>query len=179
MVRMVFIKILKNTIQIKKRIVFGCMIPDIISNKNLNPTVTGLLIRGRKLNICLVFITQTYFSVPKTIRLNSTHCFVMKIPNERELQQFAFNHSSDIHFQDFRNLYKKSIAEQYSFWLLILLFYQIILYVLERIFWEKYKSYSWQLMIRLDMKNCNMILTEKLQKYQPCHLEKLISLSNR
>ena len=102
----------------KKRkilIVFDDMIADMLSNKKLNPIVTELFIRGRKLNISLVFITQSYFAVPKNIRLNSTHYFVMKIPNKRELQQIAFNHSSDIDFQDFMNLYKKSTAEPYSF----------------------------------------------------------------
>ena len=76
--------------------------------------MTELFIRGRKLNISLVFITQSYFAVPKNIRLNSTHYFVMKIPNKRELQQIAFNHSSDIDFQDFMNLYKRSTVEPYS-----------------------------------------------------------------
>ena len=55
-------------------------------NKKLNPIVTELLIRERKLNIYLVFITQSYFAVPKSIRLNATHYFVMKTPNKRELQ---------------------------------------------------------------------------------------------
>ena len=81
------------------------MIADMLSNKKLNPIVTELFIRGRKLNISLVFITQSYFAVPKNIRLNSTHYFVMKIPNKRELQQIAFNHSSDTDFKN--NLYKK------------------------------------------------------------------------
>ena len=101
----------------KKRkmfIVFDDMIADMFSNKKLNPIVTELFIRGRKLNISLVFITQSYFAVPKNIRLNSTHYFVMKIPNKRELQQIAFNHSSDIDFQDFMNLYKRSTVEPYS-----------------------------------------------------------------
>ena len=75
------------------------MIADMLSNKNLNPIVTELFIRGRKLNISLVFITQPYFDVPKNIRLNSTHYFVMKIPNKRELQQIVFNLSSDIDFK--------------------------------------------------------------------------------
>ena len=87
-------------------IVFNDMIADMLSNKKLNPIVTELFIRGRKLNISLVFITRSYFAVPKTIRRNSTHFFVMIIPNERELQQIAFNHSSDIKFQDFISLHK-------------------------------------------------------------------------
>ena len=79
-------------------IVFDDMIADMFSNGKFNPIVTELFIRGWKLNIFLVFITQSYSSVPKNIRLNSAHCFVMKIPNKRELQQIAFNHSSDIDF---------------------------------------------------------------------------------
>ena len=71
------------------------MIVDMLSNKKINPVVTKLFIRGRKLNISVVFITQFYFAVPKNIRINSTHYFIMKIPNKRELQQIAFNHSSD------------------------------------------------------------------------------------
>ena len=74
------------------------------SNKKLNPIVTEFFIRGRRLNISLVFMTKSYFAVPKNFRLNSTHYFVMKIPNKRELQQIAFNHSLDIDFQDFINL---------------------------------------------------------------------------
>ena len=83
-------------------------------NKILNPIVTELFIRGRKLNISLVFITQSYSAVPKNIRLNSTHYFVMKIPNKRKLQQIAFNHSSDIDFQEFMTLYKKCTADPCS-----------------------------------------------------------------
>ena len=80
----------------KKRkilIVFDDMIADILSNKKLNLIVTELFIRGRKLNICLVFVTKSYFAVPKNIRLNLTHYFVINIPNKRELQKIAFNHS--------------------------------------------------------------------------------------
>ena len=96
-------------------LVFDYMIADILSNKKCNPIVTELFIKGRKLNIPVVFITLSYFAVPKNIRLNSTHYFVMKIPNKRELQQIAFSHSSDIDFQDFINLYKKFTVEPYSF----------------------------------------------------------------
>ena len=82
--------------------------------KKLNPVVTELFIRGRKLNISVVFIIWTYFAVPKNVRLNSTHYFVMKISNKREVQQIAFNHSSDNDFQDFMNFYKKCTAKPYS-----------------------------------------------------------------
>ena len=87
----------------------------MLSNKKLNPIITELFIRGRKLNIYLVFITQSYFPVPKYMRLNTTNYFVMKIPNRREFQQIAFNHSSDFDFQSFVNRYKKSTAKPYSF----------------------------------------------------------------
>ena len=72
-------------------IVFDDIIADVINNKNLNSTVNELFIRGRKPNISLVFITQSYFKVPKDVRLNTTHFFIMKIPNKRELQQIAMS----------------------------------------------------------------------------------------
>ena len=68
-------------------IVFDDMIVDLINNKNLNSIVTELFIRGRKLNISLVFITQSRFKISKDVRLISDHFFIMKIPNKRELQQ--------------------------------------------------------------------------------------------
>ena len=74
------------------------MIADMLSNKKLNPMVTQLFIRGRKQNIYLVFLKQSYFAVPKNTRLNSTHYFVMKIRNKREIQQISYNHSSDTDF---------------------------------------------------------------------------------
>ena len=66
-------------------IVFDDMIADMINNKKLNSIVTELFFRGRKLNNSLAFITQSYFKVPKDVRLNTTHCFIAKIPNRREL----------------------------------------------------------------------------------------------
>ena len=92
-------------------IVFDDMIADMINNKKLNPIVTELFIRGRKLNISIVFIMQSYFKVPKDVRLNSTHFYIMKILNKRELQQIALNHSSDIDFKDFRKIYKECTKE--------------------------------------------------------------------
>ena len=84
-------------------------------NKKLNPIVTVLFIRRRKLNIYLVFIIQSYFVVPKNIRLNSTNYFILKIPIQQELQQIAINYSSDINFKDFMDFYKKCTAKPYSF----------------------------------------------------------------
>ena len=74
-----------------------------------------MFIRGRKLNISLVFITQSYFKFSKDVRLNSSHIFIEKIPNKREIQQIAINHSSDINTKDFANLYSKCAAGSYSF----------------------------------------------------------------
>ena len=91
------------------------MMADRINNKKLNPVVTESFIRVMKLNVSIVFITQLYFTVPKHVRLNSTHVFIVKIPNKRELQQIALNHSSDIDFTDFIKIYKNYTAEPYFF----------------------------------------------------------------
>ena len=96
-------------------IVFDDMIADMIHNKKLNSIVTKFFIRGKKLSISLVFITQSYFKVPKDVRLNTSHFFITKVSNKRELQQIAINHSSDISTNDFENIYKKCTVEPYSF----------------------------------------------------------------
>ena len=75
------------------------MIADMLYNKRLNPIVTELFTRCRKLNISFIFIVQSYFAVPKNIRLNSSHYFIMKIPNKKELQQIAFSHSQILTFK--------------------------------------------------------------------------------
>ena len=90
----------------KTLIVFDDMIADIISNKTFQAVIEELFIRCRKLNILLVFITQFYFSVPKDVRLNSTHYLIMKISNKRELQNLATSHSADIHYKNFMNIYR-------------------------------------------------------------------------
>ena len=76
----------------------------MFSNKKFDTRVIDLFTGTKKLNISLVFITQSYFTVPENNRLNSTHYFIIKIPNKQELRQIAFNHSSDIDFKDFMNL---------------------------------------------------------------------------
>ena len=96
-------------------IVFNDMIADMINNKKINSVVTELFIRDRKLNISLIFITQSYFKVPKDVRLNTTDFFIIKIPNKGEFQQIAINHSSDINTKDFINIYKKCTDKPYSF----------------------------------------------------------------
>ena len=88
----------------------------MLSNKKLNPIVTELFIRGGKLNISLISITQSYFAVPKNIRRN----FIIKIPNKQDLQQITLNHSSDINFKDFMNLYKKMYCKIIVLFLLLI-----------------------------------------------------------
>ena len=96
-------------------IVFDDMIADIMTNKKFQSLIKELFIRCRKLNISLVFITQSYFSVPKDVRLNSTHYLIMKINNKRELQNIAINHSADIDYQDFIKIYRECTKEPYNF----------------------------------------------------------------
>ena len=79
---------------------FDDVVADIMTDKKFQAIIKELLIRCRKLNRSLVFITQSYFYVPKEVRLNSTHYLIMKIHNKRELQQFATNHSADIDYKD-------------------------------------------------------------------------------
>ena len=97
-------------------IVIDDMIADMLSNKRFNPIVTELFIGDRILKIFLVFITQSYFAViGVNIGVNSIQYFVMKIPKKRQLQQIAFNHSSDIDFQDFMDLYKNILYNHILF----------------------------------------------------------------
>ena len=91
------------------------MIADIMTNKKFQAIIKELFIRCRKLNIYLAFITQSYFSVPKEVRLNSTHDLIMKIHNKRELQKIAINHSADIDYKDFMKIYRNCTKEPYSF----------------------------------------------------------------
>ena len=83
------------------------MITDMESNEKLSPKFTEFFVRGRKLNILLVFISKSYFKEPKNVRLNPKHYFIIKIPNKRELQQIASNHLPDNDFKDFTRLYKE------------------------------------------------------------------------
>ena len=76
--------------------------------------VKELFIRSRKLNISLVFITQSYLSVPKGVRLNSTHYLIMKINNRRELQNIATDHSANINYNDFIKIYRECTKEPYN-----------------------------------------------------------------
>ena len=96
-------------------IVFDDMIADIMTNKKFQAIFNELFIRCRKLNISLVFITQSYFFVPKDIRLNSTHYLIMKTNNRKEIQNIAFNHSADIDHNDIVRIYREWTRKPHSF----------------------------------------------------------------
>ena len=98
----------------KNLIVFDDMIA-IMTNKKFQAIIKELFIRCRTWNIFLVLITQLYFSVPKEVRLNSTHYLIMKIHNKRELENIATNHAADTDYKDFMNIYRKCASEPYSF----------------------------------------------------------------
>ena len=100
--------------KIKNLIVFEDMIADVKDNKKLQAIMEEMFIRCRKLNISLAFITQSYFSVPKDVRLNLTHYLIMKINNKRELQNIAINHSADIDYQDFMKIYRECTKEPFN-----------------------------------------------------------------
>ena len=95
--------------------VFEDMIADMVNNTKLYPIVTNLFTKGRKLNISTVFVTQSYFKVPKQLRLNASHLFIIKILNKRQIQQIALNHSLDIDFIDFMKIHKKCNAGAFIF----------------------------------------------------------------
>ena len=99
----------------KKLIVFDDMIAYIMGNKKFQAISKELFIRCRKLNISLVFITRSYFSVPKDARLNATHYFIMKINNRIELKNIVTDHSADIDYQDFKEIYRECTKEPYIF----------------------------------------------------------------
>ena len=91
------------------------MIADIMTNKRFQAIKKEFIFRSRKLNISLVFIPQSYFSVPKGVRLNSTHYLIMHTNSKRELENIAINHSADINHQDFIKIYRECTKEQYNF----------------------------------------------------------------
>ena len=91
------------------------MIADIMKNKRFQAIIKELFIRCRKVNISLVFITQSYFSVSKDVRLDSTHYLIMKIKNRKGLKNISINRSADIYYKDFMKIYRECTKEPYSF----------------------------------------------------------------
>ena len=96
-------------------IVFDDMISHVMSDKKAQQVLKDVFIRCRKLNISLCFLNQSYFSVPKDVRLNCTHYIIFKLNNKRELQNIAINHSADIDYKDFTKIYRKCIEKPYNF----------------------------------------------------------------
>ena len=96
-------------------VLFDDMIADIMTNKKFQAIITELFIRCRNLSISLIFMTQSYFSVPKEVQLNSAHYLIMKIHNKRELQQIAVDHSADIDYKGFLKIYRNCARKPYSF----------------------------------------------------------------
>ena len=94
---------------------FDDMISHVMSNEKAEQVLKELFIRCRKLNISLCFLTQSYFSAPKDVRLNYTHYIIFKLNNKRELQNIAINHSADIDYKDFVNIYRDCTKEPYNF----------------------------------------------------------------
>ena len=99
----------------KKLTVFDDMIGEIMTNEKFKVIMKELFIRCRKLNISLTFITQSYFSIRRELRINSTHYLTMKINNKRELQNIAINHHADINYQDFMKIYRECTKQPYNF----------------------------------------------------------------
>ena len=88
------------------------MIADIMTYKKFQAIIKELFIRCRKLNISLVFITQSYFYVPKDVRLNSTYYFIMKTNNKKDLQNIVINHSADIDYKYFMKIYRECMYKR-------------------------------------------------------------------
>ena len=120
-------------------IVFDDMISHVMSNKKAQKVLKELFIRCRKLNINLCFLTQSYFSVPKYVRLNCTHYVMFKLNNERELQIIAINHSAGIDYKEFLKIYRNCTKKPYNFWLLIL--HNLSIKKLRRILMILYKNH--------------------------------------
>ena len=85
----------------KVLIIFDDMISHVMSDKKAKKILKYLLIRCRKLNISICFLTQSYFAVPKDVRLNCNHYVLFRLNNKRELQNIAINHLADIDYEDF------------------------------------------------------------------------------
>ena len=101
----------------KKVLIFDDMIADIMRSEKFKAIVKELFIRCRKLNISIVFITQSYFRTPKDARLNSTHYILMKIGNKKELKSIAEENSGHLDFKEFLKIYNYCTKEPYSFML--------------------------------------------------------------
>ena len=100
-----------------KKVLIVCddMIADIMRNEKFKAIIKELFIRCRKLNISIVFVTQSHFRTPKDARLNSTHCILMKIGNKKELKSIAEEKSGHLDYKDLLKMYNYCTKEPYSF----------------------------------------------------------------
>ena len=99
----------------KVLIIFDDMISHVMLDKKAQQILKDLFIRCRKLNISLCFLIQSYFSVPKNVRLNYTNYILFKLNNKRELQNIAINHSADIDYKDFIKIYRDCTRKPFNF----------------------------------------------------------------
>ena len=118
--------------QLKILLVLDDMIVDMLSNKKLNPIVTDLFTRGRKLNISLVFITQSYFAAPKNVRLNSTQYFILKMPTKENFKKLCLIIHQIFIFKTILIFIKSDLQNHIHFWLFILLLHQIIHFTFQK-----------------------------------------------
>ena len=114
---MISLKTLKITTKKERKLLIGFddMISHVMSDKKAQQVLKELFIRCKKLNISLCFLTQSYFSESKDVRLNCTHYIIFKLNNKRELQNIAINHSADIDYKDFVKIYRDCTKEPYNF----------------------------------------------------------------
>ena len=96
-------------------IVFDDMTSHVMSDKKAQQVLKELFIRCRKLNISLCLLNQSYFSIPKDVRLNCTHYIIFKINNKKDLQKITINHSSDIDYKDIINIFRNYTKEPFNF----------------------------------------------------------------
>ena len=99
----------------KVLIIFDDTISNVMSDKKAQKILKDLFIRCRKLNISLCFLTESYFSEPKDVRLNCTHYILFKLNNRKELQNIAIDHSADIDYKDFIKIYRICTKEPFNF----------------------------------------------------------------
>ena len=99
----------------KVLLVFDDMISHVMSNKKAQQVLKELFIRCKKLNILLCCLNQSYFSVPKDVRLDYTHYIIFKLNSKRELQNIAINHSADMDYKVFVKIYRDCTKESYNF----------------------------------------------------------------
>ena len=157
-------------------IVFDDMIADVDANKKWGLIVTELFVRGRKLNISLGFISQSYCKLPKTIRLYATHYFIVKIPNKREIQRIVSNHFSNIEFTEVMK-FDKDYTKEPSLFLLNDTTLQRI--TIQIIHWDLKRTYYKMVAYEKIKAIVNKIEQNKAQYNLDRQTAKILELSSR